>query len=205
MLRPTTALLLDSDGTLIDSYAPTQAAWVAWAERHGLDGETVATAAHGVPALQHIERWAPWLDARAEADAIEHQEATAEADVDAFPGAAELLALRPGRVAVVTSGTRRLIERRFADAGLELPPALVVAEDIQRGKPDPEPYLLGAGRLGVEPADCLAVEDAPAGIASAAAAGCQVAAVAQTHAADALGTADAVFADLRALLAALAG
>lgn len=204
MLRPFAALLLDADGTLVDSRAPTEAAWRAWAQEHGLDAERVAATCHGVPSRRHVADWAPELDADAEARAIEAAQVDSGAPVAAFPGAAELLQALPAeRVAVVTSGTPALVRRRFADAGFALPAALVTADDTERGKPDPEPYLAAARLVGAQPHDCLVVEDAPAGIVSAVAAGCQVAAVAQTHDAHELGAADAVFADLPALLAAV--
>jgi len=74
----------------------------------------------------------------------------------------------------VTSASQRVARHRLASAGLPLPALLVGAEDVIRGKPDPEPYLLAATRLGVAPADCLVFEDAPAGIESALRAGCTV-------------------------------
>jgi sugar-phosphatase len=78
------------------------------------------------------------------------------------------------RWALVTSASQRVARHRLASAGLPLPRLLIGAEEVVRGKPDPEPYLLAASRLGLAPADCLVFEDAPAGIASALQAGCQV-------------------------------
>ena len=72
-------------------------------------------------------------------------------------------------------------EARLRAAGIDPPAALVTADDVRRGKPDPEPYLLGAARLGVEPARCLVIEDAPAGLAAGRAAGMQTVGVATTH------------------------
>ena len=58
---------------------------------------------------------------------------------------------------------------------------VVTVDDVVRGKPDPECFLLGATRLGVDPADCLVVEDDPAGLTGARAAGCATLAVRTTH------------------------
>ena len=111
--------------------------------------------------------------------------------VVALPGAASLLESLPAdRWAVATSGSRRLATTRLAHGGLPLPRVLVTAEDVERGKPDPQPYLAAAAALGVEASRCLVVEDAPAGIAAGKAAGAAVLAVTTTFAASALGAAD---------------
>ncbi len=82
---------------------------------------------------------------------------------------------------------------------------LVTADDVRAGKPDPEGYRLAAALLGVPPDRCLAVEDAPAGIAAARAAGARTVAVATTHAPDALAGAERIVAGLDELVAAPAG
>jgi mannitol-1-/sugar-/sorbitol-6-phosphatase len=203
-MRPFAGLLLDSDGTLVDSERVTEEAWGAWAASHGLDAEAVARSCHGVPGPQHVAEWAPHLDPVAEAAAVEAVETSTGDQVTAYPGAAELLTLLPpDRVAVVTSAPPPLLNARWGGAGLTLPPTVVTPRDVEVGKPDPAPFLVGAERLGVDPADCLVVEDAPAGIVAGAAAGCQVVAVATTHPADELGAADEVFDDLLALLDAI--
>ena len=98
-----------------------------------------------------------------------------------LPGAAELLAALPsGSWTVVTSGTRALATGRLAHGGLPIPEQLITADDVERGKPDPQPYLAGAAALGVDPAECLVIEDAPAGIEAGKAAGMTVLAVATT-------------------------
>ena len=117
-----------------------------------------------------------------------------------LPGTEEFLAGLPAeRWAVVTSATRRLAEARLAAVGI-LPKTLIAADDITRGKPDPEPYLLAARTLGVDPADCVVFEDAPAGLQAGRAAGMTTVALATTHRAEEL-TADLVVKDLSALSA----
>lgn len=115
-----------------------------------------------------------------------------------LPGTAELLAQLPAdRWAVVTSATRRLAEARLEEAGIR-PKMLIAADDITRGKPDPEPYLLGATRLGVDPARCVVFEDAPAGLTAGRAAGMRTVALATTHQRSEL-LADVVVRDLSAV------
>jgi mannitol-1-/sugar-/sorbitol-6-phosphatase len=117
--------------------------------------------------------------------------------VSVMPGAAELVHSIPeGRWGVVTSGTRLLASARLRFCGLPVPKVLVTADDVTHGKPDPEPYLNGAERLGFDPADCLVIEDAPAGIQSARAAGMKVIGITSTYSAGALEHADAVIGKL---------
>jgi len=109
-------------------------------------------------------------------------ESTDTVGVVAQPGAAEVLAALPAeRVGIVTSGGVRLAGSRIAAAGLPTPGVVVTADDVTVGKPDPAPYLMGAKKLGFAPEKCLVVEDAPAGVASAKAAGCPVIGVLTTH------------------------
>ncbi|WP_200942156.1 HAD-IA family hydrolase [Angustibacter sp. Root456] len=68
----------------------------------------------------------------------------------------------------------------MAATRLDAPSVLVAADHVHRGKPDPEPFLLGAERLGVDPELCLVVEDAPSGLAAARAAGMATLAVTTT-------------------------
>jgi HAD superfamily hydrolase (TIGR01509 family) len=107
-----------------------------------------------------------------------------ERGVTIMPGAAELVAEVEAAglpCALVTSSQRRLVDAVLARTGLRFP-VLVCANDVTRGKPDPESYLLAAERLGAEPGRCVVLEDSPTGVAAAEAAGCQVVAVPTLHA-----------------------
>ena len=185
------AILFDLDGVLMDSGAAVERAWKRWAAGHGLDFAHVLAEAHGRRTEDTIRAVAPWLDVEAETRALEAGESDDTDGVVALPGAASLLeSLPPDRWAVATSGSRRLATTRLAHGGMPLPRVLVTAEDVERGKPDPQPYLAAAAALEVEPSRCLVVEDAPAGIAAGKAAGASVLAVTTTFAASALGAAD---------------
>jgi sugar-phosphatase len=166
------ALLFDLDGTLVDSREPTERHWRRWAEEHGVDWPTLHDGMLGVPSRKVIARFAPNLDAAAEADRMEAAQAADAAGVAAMPGAAVRLASIPaGAWAVVTAASRALAVARLEAAGLAVPGLMITADDIRRGKPDPEPYLLAAGRIGIEPAEGVVVEDAPAGVAAGRAGG----------------------------------
>lgn len=177
------ALLFDMDGTLIDSRAQVERTWSAWCARHGLDLEAIREHTHGVrtaDTLRHVAaELAPHLDIAAETAWIEALDQAGDA-IAAVAGAARVLYALRGlpevRWAVVSSAPRALLEARFAQCALPLPSpqAIVSAETVARGKPSPEPYLEAARRLGVEARDCIVFEDAPAGLASALAAGCRV-------------------------------
>ena len=122
-----------------------------------------------------------------------------------LPGAKELLAaLPPDRYTIVTSGTRQLATKRLQVAGLPVPAKMITADDVTRGKPDPEPYLAGAAALGFEPQECLVFEDAPSGIRSAKAGGMMAIAVTTTYRAEELSQADLIVPSLKAVRVAIA-
>jgi mannitol-1-/sugar-/sorbitol-6-phosphatase len=197
------AVISDLDGVLVDSSAPTVRVWRAGGERHGLDGAALQAANHGRPARAVIAEHVRPEEVDAETDWLARAE-TADTDgVIPMPGAADVLALPAGRIAISTSCMAPLARARLAAAGLPVPGVLVTSDQVARGKPAPDPYLLAAERLGVDPTACLVFEDAPAGIASARAAGMTVWAVTTTHDAADLGEAQRVAAGLPEHLAAL--
>ncbi|MFI8212378.1 HAD family hydrolase [Streptomyces werraensis] len=195
------ALLFDNDGTLVSSLDSVNRCWTRWAMEYGLTAEDFARIElHGRPAAEiaadllpaHL---VPQAVARIEDLEVED---VGDGGVGLLPGTKEFLAGLPAeRWAVVTSATRRLAEARLGAAGI-LPKTLVAADDITHGKPDPEPYLLAARMLGVDPAECVVFEDAPAGLQAGRAAGMTTVALATTHRAEEL-TADLVVRDLSAL------
>jgi mannitol-1-/sugar-/sorbitol-6-phosphatase len=190
------AILFDLDGVLLDSTRVVAAQYRRWAVENGLDPEKVMKAAHGVRTIEVIKRVAPHLDAVAETQKIEKREAAAD-DVVRMPGAVELLGSIPkGRWCVVTSGTRFLAVTRMRKFGVPVPEIMVTADDVKNGKPDPEPYLKGAELLGVKPADCVVVEDAPAGIQAAKGAGMRVISLPSTYPREELGQANAIVSGL---------
>ncbi|MFE6995570.1 HAD-IA family hydrolase [Microbacterium sp. NPDC057659] len=191
------AVLLDMDGTLVDSTAAVERTWMAWAEPHGLDPARVLEVVHG---RQGYESMAILLPDRpheqniAENAIMLQNEADDVTGVVAVAGAEQLLHdLRPLPHAIVTSADVRLMQARMNEARLQIPALHITAEDVTSSKPHPEGFLLGASRLGVDPADCLVFEDSEAGIAAARAAGMRVVGVGAASAAHAP---DLVVADL---------
>ena len=206
---PFAGVLLDLDGTLIDSIAAVERSWVRWCGEYGVDPVRLL-GFHGMPAKGVIATLLPEDLRDAAFERIRDIEV---ADVDGIvvlPGAAVLLAaLAAGGVptAIVTSGTTDLAEARLAATGLTHPPVVVTASDVERGKPWPDPWLVGARRLGVDPADCLVVEDAVAGLRAARAAGCRarVAVLGTTAREELEPEADVVVPDLTYLTVAVEG
>jgi sugar-phosphatase len=187
------ALLFDLDGVLVDSTLAVDREWREWAARKGVDGDAIMAIAHGVRTIEVIRRVAPHLDAETEAAAIENHEAHDQRGVTVMPGAVDLLKSIPaGRWGVVTSGSRLLAQNRLRYCGLPVPDVLVTSDDVTNGKPHPEPYLKGAQGLGFAPADCVVIEDAPAGIESARAGGMKVVGMASTYGPEKLAQADTV-------------
>ncbi|HTO25612.1 MAG TPA: HAD-IA family hydrolase [Gaiellaceae bacterium] len=184
------AVLFDCDGVLVDSAASVERAWRRWATERGLDEDAVVAVAHGRRTEDTLVDLGFSDDLAAEVERIESAEVADAASVSAYPEAAALLpTLPPDAWAVVTSGTPALVTSRLAAAGLPLPPVLVTADDVAAGKPDPQGYLKAAQRLGRAPADCLVIEDAPAGVQAALAAGMRVVALPTTHPAEELAAA----------------
>jgi sugar-phosphatase len=176
------AVLFDLDGVLVDSTARVEYHWRVWAEQRGLDVDALLQVVHGRRAIDTIRSFAPHLDAEAELQAIVAAEVGDTRGLAALPGAeATLAALPPTRLAIVTSGSRSIALARLRAAGLPIPRVMVAADEIERGKPDPQGYLRAATALGVPPEDCIVVEDAPAGAAAARAAGMRLIAITTTH------------------------
>ncbi|MFF8564211.1 HAD-IA family hydrolase [Streptomyces albidoflavus] len=194
------ALLFDNDGTLVSSVDSALRCWTRWAEEAGLTAADFAgVPMHGRPSAEIVADLIPAAGVPAAVARIEDLEVEAVAEgVEPVPGALALLgSLAAGRWAVVTSASRRLAEARLAAVGIH-PSTVIAADDITRGKPDPEPFLLAAARLGVAPERCVVFEDAPAGLASGRAAGMKTVALTTSHPAAEL-TADAVVSDLTAV------
>jgi sugar-phosphatase len=166
------AVLLDMDGTLVDSTEAVIAQWGRWARRHGVAMEDVLAIVHGRPSLETMRALAPAVATPEEHARFIREEEEHEGGVKPIRGALRFVGQLPaGRWGVVTSAPGALARRRLAAAGFPPPPLLIAPEDVDRGKPDPLPYRMAAERLGVPAAECLVVEDAPAGLASARAAG----------------------------------
>lgn len=195
-------VLFDLDGVLVDSTPCVARVWRGWAVEHGFDPAEVIRLAHGRRAIETVEMLAPHLDSAAELRELERRELDDTEGLVRIEGGDRLLAsLPPDRWAVVTSGTRRLAEKRLRMAGLPLPEKMVSADEVKLGKPDPAPFLRGAQLLGVGPAQCIAVEDAPSGIVAAHRAGMRVLAVPTTYPRAELSEADVLLESLAQLQA----
>ncbi|MEV4743258.1 HAD-IA family hydrolase [Streptomyces sp. NPDC049555] len=196
------ALLFDCDETLVSSLRSVVHVWRQWLESYGmtLDEAMARVEVHGRSAAAVI---ADLLPADQVAEGVRRLQEAERADalagnVTPVAGAVELLAALPAdRWAVVTSSAHKVAEARLAGAGIH-PKVLVTSDDLTHHKPHPQPFLLAAERLGVAPARCVVVEDSPAGLAAACAAGMPAIALTTTHAAAEL-RAEAVVADLTAV------
>lgn len=195
------ALLFDNDGTLISSLESVYRCWSRWAREYGVTEEDFARVPlHGRPAAEIVADLLPADVVPAAVARIEQLEVEDAGGVVPLPGTLALLESLPAeRWAVVTSATRRLAEARLGRAGIR-PKNVIAADDISRGKPDPEPFLLAARRLGADPARCVVFEDAPVGLEAGRAAGMVTVALATTHRAEEL-SADVVVPDLSAVSA----
>jgi sugar-phosphatase len=179
--RSFAAFLFDMDGTLITSIESANRAWTTWSQMRGIDPAYVISIMHGVRTVDTMKRLGV-DDPEGEAAWIMRTEIEDNDGVAPIAGAAEFLAGIPeDRWAIVTSASRALAEARLARAGIAVPRVMITAEDVERGKPDPACFLLGAKRLGADPARCLVFEDTVAGLTAADAAGAAGLAISVTH------------------------
>jgi sugar-phosphatase len=189
------AVLFDMDGTLVDSTAAVARAWDHWAEEHGVPISQLR-GHDGIPAASIVAKFLPEEQRADGILRINELELSDTEGLTVLPGAADALAaLVDAPNAIATSCTMPLARARIASSGLAAPSVLVTADQVAHGKPAPDPYLLAAERLGVDPRRCLVVEDAPLGLQAARAAGCATLAVVTTTSRDEL-EADAVVTNL---------
>jgi mannitol-1-/sugar-/sorbitol-6-phosphatase len=183
------AIISDMDGVLVDTGGIYDRHWELWADAHGIATELIGRVHFGRPAAETIRIAAPDLDPVLEARRFNESLAAdpSSGGVVAIPGAVRLSAAIPAhRWAIATSAPRVMAERWLASAGLSLPGVIVTVDDVEHGKPAPDPYLRAAALLGVDPGRCLVLEDAPAGVTAARLAGATVLGVLSTHDAAAL-------------------
>lgn len=171
-------VLFDNDGVLVDSHHQVTEAWTEIARLHDLDLKRLLTELVGVRAYDTLSQHLSRQEAEQAVAVLERLEVGTADATEAVAGAAALLDRLPAdRYAIVTSASRRLAEARWAGAGIPVPPVVVTADDVSRGKPHPEPFLTGAAGLGVNASECLIFEDSPSGGRAAVAAGATVIAV----------------------------
>lgn len=184
--RDFAAVIFDMDGTLIDSTPAVIRSWTTWAGEFGIPLERLLDF-HGVPAEATVRELLPPEQQQAAIDRINKLELTDLDGVLPLPGAVDSFRTLPAeRIAIATSCTAPLAAARLQVSGLPVPRVLVTVDDVEHGKPAPDPYLKAAERLGYSPQDCLVVEDSVQGLRSARDAGCATVAVVTTTPREAL-------------------
>lgn len=195
-------ILFDMDGVLISSIAADERSWLRWARFHDMEETFSIQSTHGRRSIDTIHAVRPDLDLAAEVNRMEEFDAEEQGGVLALPGAKSLVAGLPaGAWTVVTSASERMMRQRLSLVGIEAPQNAVSADQVANGKPHPEPYERGARVLGLAPAECLVIEDAPAGVRAGKAAGCAVLAVLTSHSAEELAEADWIVPSLEGITA----
>ena len=193
------------DGVIIDSRQHHLDAWHELARRHGIaHAPDYFTQTFGLRNAPIIGGLIPDIASERLSELAEEKERlfreAAGGNLEPLPGVRELLAfLDDERVpkAVVTSAPRANLDMIIETLGIGTHfQALVAEEDAQHGKPHPEGFLVAASRLGVGPARCVVIEDAPAGLQAAKSGGMRALGVTTTHPAGDLGAADLVVASL---------
>ncbi|KAK0468139.1 phosphatase [Desarmillaria tabescens] len=191
------AALFDMDGTLVDSTAGVEGAWEVFRQTYpSIDIHEVLSSAHGVRTVENLRAHCGVTDPdelereaeRFETAIVTSAAANGRQGIVLLPGVARNFAeitpyhkLPNPSWAICTSATKKYATAALGSAGVTIPDVFVVAEDVEKGKPAPDPYLLGAKRCGVKPENCVVFEDAPAGIRSGKAAGCKTIGFLTTH------------------------
>ncbi len=199
-------ILFDMDGVLISSIGSVERSWTKWAEDHGIDPTLAIRIAHGRRAIETVRFLRPDLNDEEELRDLEEMEVNDNEGVEILEGVQRILeALPANRWTVVTSATDRLARSRMQHGGIPLPEQMITADKVSKGKPDPEPYLLGAEALGLRPEECLVIEDAASGAKAGHAAGCKVLATLYSHTVESLSAADWIVRSLMDVRVGLAG
>ncbi|WP_408630114.1 HAD-IA family hydrolase [Actinomycetospora lemnae] len=177
---PARAILFDLDGTLVDSAAAIDRSWMTWANEYGLDPLLVRKFSVGRTVMDTVSILQAHTTNLNLEQAVQRQiviQCGELDDVFAMPGAHELVSSLHGlgrRWGVVTGAYSELARLRINAAGLPHPSVLVCSDDVTRGKPMPDGFLLAASLLGVSPRECLVVEDSAVGVAAGRSAGAVV-------------------------------
>jgi mannitol-1-/sugar-/sorbitol-6-phosphatase len=204
LLRMRASLLLDIDGTLVDSTEVVEGAWAQVASEFRADASEVVRACHGRRATDLARQFFGECDPTRIVARVAQLERERAYGVRPLPGAVALMSrVRAGQWAAITSGPRQTMEERLVLAGLPVPDVFVAAEDVVRGKPDPEGFAVAASALGVQPGTCVVIEDSPAGVAAGRTFGATVIAVLGTHTARDLRGAHRIIYSLHDLAAVL--
>jgi len=193
-------ILFDMDGVLVSSLGSVERSWAKWGEMRGVDAALAIKTAHGQRAIETVRRLRPDLNDVEELKVIEEIEIADKDDIQILAGVPRILNALPQKFwTVVTSATEKLARSRLGYAGLAVPEHFITADTVKHGKPNPEPYLKGAALLGVDPHDCLVIEDSSAGAVAGHAAGCKVLATLFSHTVESLTAADWIVQSLDAL------
>lgn len=191
-------VLFDMDGVLISSIGSVERSWTKWAESRGIDPALAIRTAHGRRAIETVRLLRPDLNDEEELRHIENLEVEDNEGLEILEGVQRILrALPANRWAVVTSATKRLALSRMEQGGIPASENLITADMVDKGKPDPDPYLMGAKLLDLRPEDCLVIEDSASGAKAGHAAGCKVLATLFSHSLESLSAADWVVPSLK--------
>ena len=194
------AIIFDLDGVIVDTRVVVEKVWFEWAVKNEKNWENVKNNIHGKRTVEIIRQFAPELNEESIVKIIEDKQAEDIDNICVGEGALECLKIiKDCKWAVVTSNTRTAALDKIGNVQFTVPDVLITGDDVKNGKPSPEGYLMAASRLGVEPENCLVVEDSPAGVKAGKNADMFVVGVKTTHMGSFLRNADIIVTSLNDL------
>ncbi|PVU95757.1 hypothetical protein BB559_002618 [Furculomyces boomerangus] len=177
-------LLFDLDGTLINTIKCVEKYWRIFSKEHGIDAEELLKFSHGVQTIGVLNKFLPENIEKNHilVSSLEDRVAKDVDGVEVVPGTKELLNLiKNDSWGIVTSGTEMMARARMEQMNIPVPKHFFTADNTKRSKPNPDGYIACAQSIGVDPANCIVFEDAPAGIKAGLTAGCTVIGIISSH------------------------
>ncbi|WP_293228242.1 HAD-IA family hydrolase [Moritella sp.] len=185
--------IFDVDATLVNTTRVINNIWKIWASQKGIEFSEIYPHVHGRKIIETLTLVDPQYSNVDEEKAVKDIAVHAMKSATEIEGALNFVKSIPKYSwAIATSGPRKVAETSLLASGFELPDSMVCAEDVTYGKPHPDPFILAAKSLGLDPQSCIAFEDSPVGIKSAKDAGCFTIALLTSHKKSDLALADLI-------------
>lgn len=189
-------VIFDVDATLVDTISVINDIWQMWSTDKSIDFATVYPHIHGRKVNETLSYVNQKFNNEDEISKIKFIAIEKMSYAKPISGAVDFVNKIPNHLwGIATSGPYDIAKKSLSASGFILPNVMICGEDVQRGKPNPEPFITAAIALGFAPERCIAFEDSPAGVISAKDAGCYTIALRTSHTDNELYQADTIIND----------